>query len=76
MTGLLNGVAWSETTRLIRKISGLLDPRVGRQKFSTFHTDFWFHADPKIAKSPKRSRMRKESLKATSICQIKFKLSL
>ena len=46
VAGDFNDVAWSHTTRLFKRISGLKDPRIGRRLLHSYHAQYWLMRYP------------------------------
>ncbi len=46
VTGDFNNVAWATSSQFFRKTSELIDARIGRGIFATFHAKYWFFRVP------------------------------
>jgi len=44
--GDMNDVVWSRVTRMFKKMTNMIDPRIGRGFFSTYHAGYWFMRFP------------------------------
>lgn len=44
--GDLNDVVWSRISRLFKKFTGMIDPRIGRGFYATYYAQYWFMRFP------------------------------